>query len=218
MPDIPVAPSHLFEIREADLSNPVDGGALLALMEVDARDPMGGGQGLSDFTHAHLIEALASRPSAHVIVALAAQEPAGLLIGLEGFSTLACRPLLNIHDLAVAKAFRRQEVARRLGCCKLTLEVLEGNRASLAVYGRAGFEPYERDPATGRAQFWEKRLSDGDGNLRIRPGRETPSGRYGRRKVDAIPGIPPPGPGAHGRGIATPDPAGADAPDRACCR
>ena len=108
MPDIPVAPSPLIEIREADLSNPVDGAALLALMELYARDPMCGGQGLSDFTRAHLIDALASRPSAHVILALAAQEPAGLLIGLEGFSTFACRPLLNIHDLVVAEAFRRQ--------------------------------------------------------------------------------------------------------------
>ena len=173
MPDIPVAPSPLIEIREADLSNPVDGAALLALMELYARDPMGGGQDLSDFTRAHLIDALASRPSAHVILALAAQEPAGLLIGLEGFSTFACRPLLNIHDLVVAEAFRRQGVARRLlqraeviarrlGCCKLTLEVLEGNRAAQAVYGRAGFEPYQLDPAMGRAQFWEKRLSDGD--------------------------------------------------------
>lgn len=171
MPDIPVAPSPLIDIREADLSDPVDGVALLALMEVYARDPMGGGQGLSAFTRAHLIEALASRPSAHVILALAAQEPAGLAIGLEGFSTFACRPLLNIHDLVVAEAFRRQGVgrrllqraeliARRLGCCKLTLEVLEGNVAAQAAYSSAGFRPYQLDPAMGRAQFWEKPLPD----------------------------------------------------------
>jgi ribosomal protein S18 acetylase RimI-like enzyme len=173
MPELPVTPSPLIDIREADLSQPADGAALLALMEVYARDPMGGGQGLSAFTRAHLIEALASRPSAHVILAFAAQEPAGLLIGLEGFSTFACRPLLNVHDLVVAEAFRRQGVgrrllrraeaiARRLGCCKLTLEVLEGNGAAQATYRRAGFRPYQLDPAMGRAQFWEKRLPDGE--------------------------------------------------------
>ncbi|AFY29897.1 GNAT family N-acetyltransferase [Cyanobium gracile] len=173
MPDIPVAPSPLIEIREADLNNPVDGAALLALMEIYARDPMGGGHDLSEFTRANLIEALARRPSAHVILAYAAQEPAGLLISLEGFSTFACRPLLNVHDLVVAEGFRRQGVARRLlqraeviarrlGCCKLTLEVLEGNRSAQAVYTRAGFRAYQLDPAMGRAQFWEKRLPDGD--------------------------------------------------------
>ncbi|MCP9933770.1 GNAT family N-acetyltransferase [Cyanobium sp. Candia 9D4] len=173
MPDIPVAPSPLIDIREADLSDPVDGAALLALMEVYARDPMGGGQGLSDFTRANLVDALARRPSAHGILAFAGEKPAGLAICLEGFSTFACRPLLNIHDLVVAEAFRRQGVARRLlqraeviarrlGCCKLTLEVLEGNRAAQAVYGRAGFQPYQLDPAMGRAQFWEKRLPDGN--------------------------------------------------------
>jgi ribosomal protein S18 acetylase RimI-like enzyme len=173
MPDIPVAPSPLIDICDADLRNPVHAAALLALMEVYARDPMGGGQGLSGYARAHLVDALAGRPSAHVILALADQEPAGLAIGLEGFSTFACRPLLNIHDLVVADRYRRQGVARRLllraetiarrlGCCKLTLEVLEGNRAAQAAYERAGFQPYQLDPAMGRAQFWEKPLSESD--------------------------------------------------------
>jgi len=159
-------------IREADFADPVDGAALLALMELYARDPMGGGRGLSDFTRAHLVGALARRPSAHGILAFAGAEPAGLAICLEGFSTFACRPLLNVHDLVVAEGFRRQGVgrrllqeaeliARRLGCCKLTLEVLEGNGAARAAYRSAGFRPYRLDPALGQAQFWEKPLDDG---------------------------------------------------------
>jgi ribosomal protein S18 acetylase RimI-like enzyme len=163
----------MIDLLDADLSNPSHATALLALMEVYARDPMGGGQGLSGFARANLVEALARRPSAHVILAFAKQEPAGLLIGLEGFSTFACRPLLNVHDLVVAEAFRRQgvgrrlllqakEIARRLGCCKITLEVLEGNRAAQAAYGSVGFRPYQLNPAMGRAQFWEMPLTDGD--------------------------------------------------------
>lgn len=158
-------------VLEADYANPAHAAALLHLMEVYARDPMGGGQGLSDFTRAHLVDALARRPSAHGILAFAGEEPAGLAICLEGFSTFACRPLLNVHDLVVAGEFRRQGVARRLlqqaeliarrlGCCKLTLEVLEGNGAARAAYGSAGFRPYQLDPAMGRAQFWEKPLPD----------------------------------------------------------
>lgn len=163
----------MIDVLDADLSNPSHATALLALMEVYARDPMGGGQGLSGFARANLVDALARRPSAHVILAFAKQEPAGLLIGLEGFSTFACRPLLNVHDLVVADAFRRQgvgrrrllqakEIARRLGCCKITLEVLEGNRAAQAAYSSVGFRPYQLNPAMGRAQFWDMPLTDGD--------------------------------------------------------
>jgi ribosomal protein S18 acetylase RimI-like enzyme len=163
----------MIDVLDADLSNPSHASALLALMDVYARDPMGGGQGLSGFARANLVDALARLPTAHVILAFAQQEPAGLLIGLEGFSTFACRPLLNVHDLVVAAAFRRQGVgrrlllraeaiARRLGCCKLTLEVLEGNRSAQAAYRGVGFQPYQLNPAMGRAQFWEKPLPDGD--------------------------------------------------------
>ena len=162
----------MIDVLEADFANPAHAAAVLSLMEAYARDPMGGGEGLSGFARAHLVNALASRPSAHVILAFAQQEPAGLLISLEGFSTFACRPLLNVHDLVVAPAFRRQGVGRRLlqraeliahrlGCCKLTLEVLEGNGAAQATYRSAGFRPYQLDPAMGRAQFWEKPLPDG---------------------------------------------------------
>jgi ribosomal protein S18 acetylase RimI-like enzyme len=163
----------MIDVLEADLGNPSHASALLALMEVYARDPMGGGQDLSGHARANLVDALARRPTAHVLLAFAKQEPAGLLIGLEGFSTFACRPLFNVHDLVVADAFRRQGVgrrlllraeaiARRLGCCKLTLEVLEGNRAAQAAYSSVGFRPYQLNPAMGRAQFWEMPLTDGD--------------------------------------------------------
>lgn len=162
----------VIDILEADFVNPSHAAAVLSLMEAYARDPMGGGQGLSAFTRANLAGALARRPSAHGILAFAGEEPAGLAICLEGFSTFACRPLLNVHDLVVASHFRRQGVgrrlllraeliARRLGCCKLTLEVLEGNGTAQATYRSAGFRPYQLDPAMGRAQFWEKPLPDG---------------------------------------------------------
>ncbi len=163
----------MIDVLETDFANPAHAAALLALMEAYARDPMGGGQGLSGFARANLVDALARRPSAHGILAFAGEEPAGLAICLEGFSTFACRPLLNIHDLVVAEAFRRQGVgrrlllqaegiARRLGCCKITLEVLEGNRAAQAAYRSVGFRPYQLNPAMGRAQFWEMPLADGD--------------------------------------------------------
>ena len=40
--------------------------------------------------------------------------PAGLLNCMEGFSTFAARPLLNIHDCCVATAFRRQGISSQM--------------------------------------------------------------------------------------------------------
>jgi GNAT superfamily N-acetyltransferase len=53
---------------------------------------------------------------------------------------------------------RAERHARDRGCCKLTLEVLDGNRAALAVYADVGFHAYALDPAMGRAVFLEKKL------------------------------------------------------------
>ena len=95
--------------------------------------------------------------------------PVGLVICIEGFSSFASKPLLNIHDIVVAKEYRgrgisrkllakAEEIATGLGCCKLTLEVLEGNKVAQAVYKSYGFEGYELDPKTGKAMFWQKKL------------------------------------------------------------
>jgi ribosomal protein S18 acetylase RimI-like enzyme len=51
-----------------------------------------------------------------------------------------------------------EEIAVELGCCKLTLEVLEGNHIAQAAYKSFGFNGYELNPQTGRALFWEKKL------------------------------------------------------------
>ena len=39
------------------------------------------------------------------------------------------------------------------GCCKLTLEVLQGNAAARRLYARYGFDGYAFDPAFGHAVF-----------------------------------------------------------------
>jgi ribosomal protein S18 acetylase RimI-like enzyme len=51
-----------------------------------------------------------------------------------------------------------EQLARELDCCKLTLEVLEGNRVAQAAYLASGFEGYELNPQVGRALFWQKKL------------------------------------------------------------
>jgi ribosomal protein S18 acetylase RimI-like enzyme len=131
---------------------------------------MGGAQPLSDFSKAHLVDELAKRPQAFSVLAFrgaALDLPVGLVNCIEGFSTFACKPLVNVHDVAVLPAYRGQRVAEKMlelvvkialerGACKLTLEVLQGNVGALKLYQRVGFSNYQLDPAAGHAQFLQK--------------------------------------------------------------
>jgi ribosomal protein S18 acetylase RimI-like enzyme len=157
------------EIITADLTLPHHASAVITLMDEYARDPMGGGSGLSDYAKANLISELAKRQTAHAILAFVEDRPAGLVICIEGFSTFACQPLLNIHDVIISLAYRGRglsklllqaadQIAIELGCCKLTLEVLEHNYIAQKAYRSAGFDGYELKPEMGKALFWEKKL------------------------------------------------------------
>ncbi len=161
--------NSIIEIVIADLLDTVHGEAILSLLNQYALDDMGGNCGLSLFTKQNLISELQKRNGVHVILAYDGDTPVGLSICFDGFSTFACKPLLNIHDLVVAKRYQGQgiakqllerieEIALSLGCCKLTLEVLEGNCVAKAVYKKSGFYPYELNPQVGKALFWHKNL------------------------------------------------------------
>jgi len=133
---------------------------------------MGGGEPLSEFVRTHLVSALAARPQAFSVLAFGGADdahPVGLVNCMEGFSTFACRPLVNVHDVAVLPGHRGQrvaekmlalveEIARERDACKLTLEVLQGNTGAIRLYNRVGFANYQLDPAMGQAQFLQKWL------------------------------------------------------------
>ncbi len=144
--------------------------ALINLLDAYARDPAGGGEPLSDFARTNLVGALAARPFVFSVLAFDGDTPVGLVNAIEGFSTFACQPLVNVHDVVVlpshrgrgiaAQMFAEVEViARERNACKLTLEVLDGNAAARALYQRLGFTAYQLDPAMGQAQFLHKWLA-----------------------------------------------------------
>jgi hypothetical protein len=56
-----------------------------------------------------------------------------------------------------ADAGAGRAIARERGACKLTLEVLQGNRAG-RLYERLGFADFQLDPAMGNARFMQKWL------------------------------------------------------------
>ena len=156
----------------ADYANPAHAAALVALLDAYARDAMGGGHALSEFARQHVVGALAARPQAFSVLAFAGEgdaTPIGLVNCIEGFSTFACKPLVNVHDVVVLDGYRGQRVgekmlalvetlARERGACKLTLEVLQGNAPASRLYERIGFANYQLDPAMGNAQLLQKWL------------------------------------------------------------
>ena len=157
-------------ICRADYRNPVHADALVRLLDAYAQDPAGGGEALGEFAKTHLVAALAARPQAFSVLAFSGDEAVGLVNCIEGFSTFACRPLVNVHDVAVLASHRGQrvaeqmlalvdQIARERGACKLTLEVLAGNASAIRLYERVGFAGYQLDPAMGRAQFLQKWLA-----------------------------------------------------------
>jgi ribosomal protein S18 acetylase RimI-like enzyme len=157
------------EVFIADYHNPKHAYDLGWLLNQYARDPMGGGGALPGEITDNLARELAKRPQAFSVLCYVDGEPAGLVNCVEGFSTFLCKPLVNIHDVAVVKAFRGLKLshkmlslveveARARGCCKLTLEVLQGNRVAQGSYQAFGFGGYELDPTLGAALFWQKLL------------------------------------------------------------
>jgi ribosomal protein S18 acetylase RimI-like enzyme len=168
-----MGPSSVLKICVADYADPKHAHALVDLLDGYASDPMGGAHPLSDFTKSHLIIAMATRPTLFSVLAfdesVARSLPVGLINCVEGFSTFACQPLVNVHDVVVANSHRGQRIAEKMlalvesiakerGACKLTLEVLSGNVSALKLYRRTGFDNYQLDPAMGHAQFMQKWL------------------------------------------------------------
>ena len=162
--------SNGLKVVEVDYRCAVHAGDLVNLLDHYARDPMGGGAPLQRRVVDQLPEQLSRIPHAFSLLCYQGQQAVGLANCFEGFSTFLCQPLINIHDLVVDQRFRGRGVAqllldkveaigRQRGCCKLTLEVLEGNHPARQAYRRAGFENYQLDPDSGVAQFWEKSLN-----------------------------------------------------------
>jgi GNAT superfamily N-acetyltransferase len=130
---------------------------------------MGGGNALTTPVRARLVPELKRVPGFHAALAWQDQEAIGLINCFVGFSTFAARPLLNIHDIVVHRDRRGQgvgrallawaeDLARSLDCCKMTLEVLSNNQSARVAYRKAGFVPYELDPAAGHALLLQKKL------------------------------------------------------------
>lgn len=162
-------PASRTRIVDADLSRQEDQDAVVAMTSAYATDPMGNAGPLPSDVLDRLIPALRAHPTTVIVLAWEGEEPIGIATCFLGFSTFYARPLLNVHDLAVVPQFRGRGVGRQLldavaaratslGCCKVTLEVHEGNTRAKQMYEAAGFaEGAARKPGS-RWLFYSKTL------------------------------------------------------------
>jgi ribosomal protein S18 acetylase RimI-like enzyme len=161
MDPITVLPANLDDSQTCD--------AILRLIDMYAQDPMGGGHALPPFARENMIAGLRAHPTTRIFLAYAGGKAIGVAVCFLGFSTFAAKPLLNVHDLAVEPGFRgrgigkmllgeAEKTARNLGCCKLTLEVLEFNEVAVRTYKAFGFEPGQFAEENGRMLFFAKPL------------------------------------------------------------
>jgi len=157
------------EIQIADYRDEFHASAIVNLMDAYAMDKMGGGEALPESVKQVLVPAMAKVPNAFTVLAFVDGKPAGLINCFMGFSTFKAKPLINTHDIIVISDYRGlqlsqlmldkvEEVARERNCCKLTLEVLQGNTIAQNSYVKFGFANYVLDPEMGSAMFWQKTL------------------------------------------------------------
>lgn len=151
----------------ADYHNEQHAKDLIMLLNAYALDDMGGAEALSSDVKDNLVATMAKRSDVFTVLCYVDEEPAGIINCVEGFSTFRCKPLINIHDCGVLAKYRGfglslklfaevEKIAIERGCCKLTLEVLQGNNVAQNAYKKLGFSGYELDPTLGHALFWEK--------------------------------------------------------------
>jgi GNAT superfamily N-acetyltransferase len=132
------------QVRRADLEDPDDASAIVAMTDAYARDPTGGGEPLPAEVEDELVPAM--REHGNVVVWLAEEEgepvgisgrgdegsrperrrdaehedrerarhPVGILTGIVKFSTFAASSTLNVHDVAVLAGHRGQGIGRQL--------------------------------------------------------------------------------------------------------
>ncbi len=151
-------------VTVADLENRDHRQAILSLLDMYSRDPMGAAAPLAPEVGRDLIEGLQNQPGSLVLLAFENGKAVGICACFASFSTFQARPILNIHDIAVEPGHRNRGIGRRLldavaeqarqrGCCRITLEVRDDNVTAQRLYQDFGFRA-----STPPMHFWHKPL------------------------------------------------------------
>jgi ribosomal protein S18 acetylase RimI-like enzyme len=156
-------------IVDANLSLAEHQHALVAMLDAFMREPLQGGEPLSERVKREVVPGLRAHPACYTWLAYRDRQPAGFAICFLGFSTFMARPLINIHDIFVDSSVRGAGIgrmllerieakARELNCCRLTLEVREDNRVARGLYRKVGFDRVVVGAERVAMEFWHKPL------------------------------------------------------------
>ena len=156
-------------IVDADLSRGEHQQALVAMLDAFMREPLQGGEPLSERVKRELVPGLRAHPACYTWLAYRDGKPVGFTICFLGFSTFLARPLINIHDIFVDSTVRGTGIgamllerveakARELNCCRITLEVREDNHVARGVYRKVGFDRVVVGALRVPLEFWHKPL------------------------------------------------------------
>lgn len=154
------------QLEIADLSDPRRARAVVDLLDMYSQNEFGSSQPLPAEVRERLVPGIRNHAGHLVFLAWDDDRPIGLAICFVGFSSFKAKPLINIHDLAVAPETRGRGVgralleaieaeARRRDCCRVTLEVRSDNLVAQNLYRRLGYESSQ--PETW---FWTRSLSE----------------------------------------------------------
>ncbi len=143
------------KIVVADYQNQKHADEVVRLTDMYAQDPMGMDGPLPNATKIRLIDKLKELPHVFTLLAMKDDSAIGIANCFIGFSTFEAQKLINIHDLAVDPEWRGvgvgkqllrgvQKKAKKLDCCRITLEVRSDNPAK-DLYERFGFDTGETE-------------------------------------------------------------------------
>ena len=157
------------EISDMDFGDAAAVNGFLSVLREYSQGEGAGNQGIPPEKLERLPNQLVQFPTAKVVIASEEGNVVGIAVCIRGFSTFKAKPILNIHDLAVLRSHRGQGIGKKLidavkaraekiGCCKVTLEVIESNEAAHRLYTRQGFRNPTND---ARSLFLEYRVNSG---------------------------------------------------------
>ena len=161
--------NNSIHILPADFADDAHRAAIPDLLNAYAADLLGFRKALDEAVLQNLVSGLETFPTAIVLLAKVEDAYVGMAICFLGFSTFNSRPLINIHDFMVLKAYRNrgigkallwevERIARERRCCKITLEVQMKNAAARGIYQSFGFKASFLDPEAGEQLSLTKTL------------------------------------------------------------
>ncbi len=137
-------------IELCDFSNPEHRKQIIELTRAYMRDPMGGGEEMSQEVKQTLAEKLANHPCTMIFFARVDSKYVGIATCFINISTFYAKPYFNVHDIAILPEYRGKGIGKKLlekiidvgrekGFCKITLEVRHDNINAQKLYKSLGF-------------------------------------------------------------------------------